>query len=78
MAVTAYVFITTMSKETQRTLKKMRSLHQVRSADAVTGPYDIIATVEASDVDALGEFITQELQSLSGVDRTLTCVRLKL
>ena len=49
MAVTAYVFITTLNKETQRTLKKVRTMKQVHSADAVTGPYDIIALVEASD-----------------------------
>jgi DNA-binding Lrp family transcriptional regulator len=73
MAVTAYVLITTANKEAKHVLDQLRAAHIVREAYAVTGPYDIIATVAAEDMDALGPLITQQVQGIDGIERTLTC-----
>lgn len=78
MTVTAYVLITVTAKEVKNALEKLRASQMVQSAQAITGPYDIIATVEAEDMDILGRKITQEVQSIEGVDRTLTCVVMNL
>jgi len=43
-------------------------------AHAVTGPHDIIAIAEAPDVTALGELVVQKIQSVSGVNRSLTSI----
>jgi DNA-binding Lrp family transcriptional regulator len=40
----------------------------------VTGPTDIIAFVEANDMDALGRMIVSSIQQSPGVTRTTTCV----
>jgi DNA-binding Lrp family transcriptional regulator len=45
----------------------------VRS-NATTGPYDVIALVEAPEINVLGDFIVTKIQGLSGVLRTQTNV----
>jgi DNA-binding Lrp family transcriptional regulator len=45
----------------------------VRTAEAVTGPYDVVARVEAADIDALGRLVVSRIQAIEGVTRTLTC-----
>ena len=44
------------------------------SAEVVTGPYDLIAQVESNDLDALAQFVGNRIQSIEGVQRTVTCV----
>jgi DNA-binding Lrp family transcriptional regulator len=45
----------------------------VVAAEAVTGPYDVIAKAEATCLDELGRLVIQPIQSVQGVSRTLTC-----
>jgi DNA-binding Lrp family transcriptional regulator len=40
----------------------------------VTGPYDSIVVLEANDLDQLARFVTDKIQAINGVQRTLTCV----
>ena len=51
---------------------------RVTSVDTVTGPYDVIVQVEADDLDKLGSAITEGIQSIDGVQRTTTCLSVKL
>ncbi|HEX6332238.1 MAG TPA: Lrp/AsnC ligand binding domain-containing protein [Actinomycetota bacterium] len=44
----------------------------VQLAQVVTGPYDVIARVEADTMEALGAII-DGIQAIAGVTRTLTC-----
>ena len=46
----------------------------VSAAHAVTGPHDIIAIAEAADVSSLGELVVQRIQSVPGVNRSLTSI----
>lgn len=54
-----------------------RSGHQrvggVTVADIVTGPFDVIARVEADSLDELGKMVVSRIQAVKGVRRTLTC-----
>ena len=50
----------------------------VRSAEAVTGPYDAIVHSEAEDVDSLGKLVVARIQAIEGITRTLTCPVVKL
>ncbi len=45
----------------------------VTSSEAVTGPYDVIVSATAEDVDALGHLVVTKIQPVAGIDRTLTC-----
>ena len=51
---------------------------KVISVDAVTGPFDVIALLESDDLDKLGRAITDGIQQVDGVQRTTTCLVVKL
>jgi DNA-binding Lrp family transcriptional regulator len=50
----------------------------VTEAYVVTGPYDIVARVEADSIDELGRMVVSSIQAIDGVSRTLTCPILSL
>jgi len=50
----------------------------VLSVDAVTGPFDVIALLESEDLDKLGRAITEGIQRVEGVQRTTTCLVVRL
>ena len=50
----------------------------VLSAETVTGPFDVIALLESEDLDRLGRAVTEGIQRLQGVQRTTTCLVIKL
>lgn len=70
--VQAYVFIQAAMGKPSAVAEALRQLPEVKSAVVVTGPYDIIALVEAEDLPALGRVITEKIQTIEGVERTLT------
>jgi DNA-binding Lrp family transcriptional regulator len=51
---------------------------KVVSVDAVTGPFDVIALLESDDLDKLGRAITDAIQQVDGVQRTTTCLVVRL
>jgi DNA-binding Lrp family transcriptional regulator len=51
---------------------------EVISVDAVTGPFDVIALLESDDLDKLGRAITDGIQRVEGVQRTTTCLVVRL
>jgi DNA-binding Lrp family transcriptional regulator len=54
-------------------VRAVSSIQGVRTAEAVTGPYDVVARVEAANIDALGRLVVSKIQAVEGVSRTLTC-----
>lgn len=77
MSVNAYILITANSKATKNALKILRASNFIKSADIITGPFDIIATAQADNIDALGQLVTDEIQSIDGIERTISCIVLK-
>ena len=45
----------------------------MRSAEGVTGPYDVIVLTEARNIDELGRLVVVGIQAVRGINRTLTC-----
>ncbi|MFQ5988798.1 MAG: Lrp/AsnC family transcriptional regulator [Candidatus Methylomirabilales bacterium] len=78
MTTTAFVLIEAASDKARNALKAIGKIPGVKMAHAVTGPYDIIAFVEASDVDALGRVVLSKIRTISGVTKTLTCVTIEV
>jgi DNA-binding Lrp family transcriptional regulator len=72
MAVSAFIFVEVTQGKAMQVKKEIEKIDGVRSANAVTGPYDIIVLVEGSDVNVLGEFIVSRIQKVAGVLRTMT------
>ena len=52
---------------------EIASIKGVKAAEAVTGPYDVIAKAEADSLEELGSLVIQRIQSVRGITRTLTC-----
>jgi DNA-binding Lrp family transcriptional regulator len=71
--VTAYVLIQTEVGRAGEVAKAILDVEGVRSAEGVTGPYDVIAVTEAANVDELGKLVVAGIQAVRGISRTLTC-----
>jgi DNA-binding Lrp family transcriptional regulator len=71
--VQAYILIQTEVGKAGTVAHEIRNLAGVTLAEDVTGPYDVIARVEAAGVDELGELVIARIQDVKGITRTLTC-----
>ncbi len=71
--VRAYVLIQTQVGQTTRVAEEVSEVEGVGSAVSVTGPYDVIALVEAETIDDLGRMVVSRIQGVKGITRTLTC-----
>jgi DNA-binding Lrp family transcriptional regulator len=71
--ITAYVLIQTSVGRADRVADAATPIPGVISADHVTGPYDVIAHVEASSLEELMGSVVRGIQALSGITRTMTC-----
>jgi DNA-binding Lrp family transcriptional regulator len=74
MAIKAFILIDTSPGKAKEVAQKLRQVAGVSAAHAVTGPHDIIAIAEAQDVSSLGELVVQKIQSVAGVNRSLTSI----
>ena len=73
MSVTAYLFSETEGGKTAAVVTSIRAMNGVISADAITGPTDVIVRVETSTIDALGQMVVTDIHSIDGIIRTQTC-----
>ena len=71
--VHAYIIIQTEVGKAAAVAAEISRISGVTSAEAVTGPYDVIALAEADTVDELGQFVVASVQNVQGITRTLTC-----
>ena len=74
MPTRAFVLIETQVGKARQVVQELRSMEGISSADIVTGNFDVIVLVEASDMAAMAEMVTGRVQSVRGVMRTITCV----
>ena len=73
MVVQAYILIQTDVGKAASVATAIAALEGVALAEDVTGPYDVIARVEAKTVDELGKLVIAKIQDVPGITRTLTC-----
>ena len=78
MVTRAFVLIETAVGKTKDVVATIRAVNEVASVDAVTGPYDIIAILEAADLSAVGDVVTGRIHTVLGVVRTVTCLSVSL
>ena len=78
----AYVLIETAAGKTKTVKKALLTMKNDRATvaalDAVTGPYDFIAVVEGTSLEAIGNLVTESVGVIDGVTRTTTCVAVSL
>ena len=73
MSTRAYVLIEGAAGKIHKIMQELKKIPEVKSADAVTGQYDIIVQIEAEDLNALGRVSYAKIQMIDGVMRTITC-----
>jgi len=78
MAVKAYVLIEVAVGKAKEVVTALQKVEGVQSVAAVTGPYDVIAVVEMPDVNTIGDLVTRNIHSVSGIARTVTCLTVQL
>lgn len=77
MAAKAFVLIETAVGKTKEVVSTLQKLDGVKSVDTVTGPYDVIAVLEADSLNAIGELVTEKIHPIQGISRTVSCLALK-
>ena len=76
MTVKAFILIEVEVGKTGEVVEAVQKLEGVASADAVAGPYDVVTTVEAADLEGIGNLVRQ-VHSVAGVRKTITLISIK-
>lgn len=71
--VKAYILIQTEVGKAAHVALEIAKIKGVKTADDVTGPYDVVVSAEARTVDDLGKLVVAKIQGVPGITRTLTC-----
>ena len=74
MLAKAFVLIETAVGKTKEVVTTLKQIEGISSVDTVTGPYDIIAVIEADDLNEIGDLITSKIHAIDGISRTVTCL----
>jgi DNA-binding Lrp family transcriptional regulator len=73
VVVQAYILIQTEVGRAAEVATEIAQISGVTMAEDVTGPYDVIARIEAPSIDVLGQIVIARIQEVKGITRTLTC-----
>ncbi len=74
MVAKAFVLIETAVGKTKAVVTSLKKIEGVKTVDTVTGPYDVIAIVEAENLNDVGDIITGKIHAIDGISRTVTCL----
>ena len=74
MAAKAFVLIETAVGKAKKVAASLGQIKGIKSVDMVTGPYDIIATIEAETLSNIGDVVTGKIHAIDGISRTVTCL----
>jgi len=70
----AFVLIETTVGKAKEVVSNLSKLEGVKSVDIVTGPYDGIVIIEAENLSEIGELVTERIQPIADISRTVTCL----
>jgi DNA-binding Lrp family transcriptional regulator len=77
MSAKAFILVETAVGKNKEIVSSLRIIKGVTSVDYVTGPYDIIAIIEAENLNDIGDLVTQDIHPIAGITRTTTCLSLR-
>jgi DNA-binding Lrp family transcriptional regulator len=77
MQARAYVLIEVEAGQIEEVIAALRSLQGIRAADVVTGPYDIIATIDLPEQRLIGRLVMDAIHGIAGLKRTITCLAIQ-
>ena len=72
--IAAYVLLKIAPGRSRAITEEISKIEGVMTAHPVTGMFDIIAYVEASDINSLTGIVRGQIQTIEGVRRTHTAI----
>jgi DNA-binding Lrp family transcriptional regulator len=78
VAARAFILIETAVGKNKDIIRQLKLIKGVNSVNYVTGPYDIIAIIEAENLNEVGDIVTRDIHPIAGINRTTTCLALKI
>ncbi len=76
MVIKAYALLETEAAITQESVEEVRRVEGVKAAEPVTGPFDVVVTIEVNTIEDMASVLRQ-IRSASGVTKTTTLIKLK-
>jgi DNA-binding Lrp family transcriptional regulator len=73
MSATAYILISAAVGKARPVYERLSKMPGVLHVDAISGPYDLIATMQGSDFNEIGTVVLDKVQAIDGVLDTITC-----
>ena len=70
----AYVFMHVRPGSVPEVVQNLRRLDGVIDAHMTFGPYDVVAILQADDINKLGKLVARSIQPIPGVTDTVTSV----
>ncbi len=74
MSAKAFVLVEVAVGKTKEVANALVQLKGVKTVNAVTGPYDIIAIIEGETLNEIGDLVTSKIHPIAGISRTVTCL----
>jgi len=76
--VSAYSLISAEPGKTSEVFKKVKLMEGIKKAEAVAGPYDIVARIEVDSLEKLTKSVFGDIRSIPGVTNTTTLIVVEL
>ncbi len=73
MRAKSYVLMKLAAGAARDVYTRIAKLPHVETVHAVSGPYDVIAVVDGATFNEIGRFVIEKLQTIPGVQSTVTC-----
>lgn len=70
----AYILVVTAVGTIEPVQTTLREVPGIRAVDIVTGDYDLIAILEAPNIQDVGRLVMRDIHGVDGVERTHTCI----
>ena len=54
--------------------KEVAAFPEVQEVHVISGDWDLLIKVKATDIDAVGRFVVDKLRTVRGIEKTVTCM----
>lgn len=72
MKTRAYILVEAAVGRAAYVAEELKKIDQMEQVDMVTGPFDIIAVVEADNLMDIGNVVSAKMHNVSGIVKTIT------
>ena len=72
--ICAYVLITSRPGTEKQVVNELADHEKIKDISVVYGEYDIVAKVEAENVEALNDYLLKTLRPIAAIERTSTLI----